>query len=127
MTILRETTGESKSRNTRHIDFTICFAPTEQTATDPRRQMEEAFQRLYDHSFSGRNPPSGILIQVYPPNWVEEFTIPLRPPIQNSPNVVAEALMRVNEEYGGDLDLFDGVSEVRIIAVWPLDPRRGST
>ena len=35
--------------------------------------------------------------------------------------------MRVNEEYGGGLDLFDGVSEVRIIAVWPLDPRRGST
>ena len=118
MTILRETTGESKSRNTRHIDFTICFAPTEQTATDPRRQMEEAFQRLYDHSFSGRNPPSGILIQVYPPNWVDEFTIHLRPLEQNSPNAVAEAMMKVNEEYGGDLDLFDGASEVGIIAVW---------
>ena len=126
MTILREKTGESKSRNTRHIDFTICFAATEQTAADPRRQMEEAFQRLYDHSFSARSPPFGILIQVYPPNWVDEFTIPLRPLIQNSPNVVAEAMMKVNEEYGGGLNLFDGTSEVRIIAVWPLDPKKGT-
>ena len=126
MTILREKTGESKSRNTRHIDFTICFAATEQTAADPRRQMEEAFQRLYDHSFSARSPPSGILIQVYPPNWVDEFTIPLRSLIQNSPNVVAEAMMKVNEEYGGGLNLFDGTSEVRIIAVWPLDPKKGT-
>ena len=127
MTILREKTGESKSRNTRHTDFTICFTPTEQTATDPRQQMEDAFQRLYDRSFSRRNPPSGILIQVYPPNWVDEFTIPLRPLEQNSPNVVAEAMMKVNEEYGGGLDLFDGASEVRIIAVWPLDRNNGIT
>ena len=87
--------------------------------------MEEAFQKLYDRSFSARSPPSGILIQVYPPNWVDEFTIPLRPLEQNSPNVVAEAMMKVNEEYGGGLDLFDGASEVRIIAVWPLDRNNG--
>ena len=127
MSILREKSGESKSRNTRHIDFTICFAPTEQTPTDPRHQMEEAFQLLYDRSFSRTDPPSGILIQVYPPNWVDEFTIPLRPLEQNSPNVVAEAMMKVNEEYGGGLDLFDGASEVRIIAVWPLDQNNGIT
>ena len=125
MTIVREKSGESKSRNTRHIDFTISFKPTKQTATDPRLQMEEAFQLLYDRSFSASNPPTGILIQVYLPNWVDEFTIPLRPLIQNSPNVVAEAMMKVNEEYGGGLDLFDGASEVRIIAVWPLDPNEG--
>ena len=89
--------------------------------------MEEAFQKLYDRSFSARNPPSGILIQVYPPNWVDEFTIPLRPLIQNSPSVVAEAIIKVNEEYGGRLDLFDRASEVRIIAVWPLDPKKGLT
>ena len=81
---------------------------------------------LYDHAFSARNPPSGILIQVYPPNWVDEFTIPLRPLEQNLPNVVAEAMMKVNEEYGGGLDLFDGASEVRIIAVWPLDRNNGN-
>ena len=127
MTILREKIGESKSRNTRHTDFTICFTPTKQTATDPRQQMEEAFQKLYNRAFSRRNPPSGILIQVYPPNWVDEFTIPLRPLEQNSPNVVAEAMMKVNEEYGGGLDLFDGASEVRIIAVWPLDRNNGIT
>ena len=33
--------------------------------------------------------------------------------------------MKVNEEYGGGLELFDGASEVRIIAVWPLDPKKG--
>ena len=44
---------------------------------------------------------------------------------QNSPNVVAEAMMKVNEEYGGGLDLFDGASEVRIIAVWPLGRNNG--
>ena len=125
MTILQEKTGESKSRNTRYIDFTLCFAPIEQTATDPRRQMEEAFQKLYDHAFSARNLFSGILIQIYPPNWVDEFTIPLRPLEQNSPNVVAEAMMKVNEEYGGGLDLFDGASEVRIIAVWPHNRNNG--
>ena len=126
MKILKEKTGESKSRNTRHIDFTVCFAATDQTATDPKRQMTEAFTRLYESSFSGRDPPTGILIQVYPPNWVDEFTIPLRPLEQNSPDVVAEAMMKVNEEYGGGLDLFDGASEVRIIAVWPMDRNRGA-
>ena len=83
--------------------------------------MEEAFQQLYDSSFCGRNPPSGILIQVYPPNWVDEFTIPLRPLEQNSPNVVAKAIMKVNDEYRGGLDLFAGAREVRLIAVWPID------
>ena len=126
MRILREKTGESESRNTRHIDFTVCFAATELTATDPKRQMTEAFIQLYESAFAGRDPPTGILIQVFPPNWVEEFTIPLRPLEQNSPDVVAEAMMKVNEEYGGGLDLFDGASEVRIIAVWPLDRNRGA-
>ena len=78
--------------------------------------MADAFTKLYESAFSGRDPPTGILIQVFPPNWVEDFTIPLRPLEQNSPNVVAEAMMKVNEEYGGGLDLFDGASEVRIIA-----------
>ena len=126
MRILKEKTGESESRNTRHIDFTVCFAATEQTATDPERQMTEAFTKLYESAFAGRDPPTGILIQVFPPNWVKEFTIPLRPLEQNSPDVVAEAMMKVNEEYGGGLDLFDGASEVRIIAVWPLDRNRGA-
>lgn len=88
---------------------------------DPRKQLEDAFTLLYERSFDGtERPPSGILLQFSPPNWVEEFTIPLRPLSQNSPAVVAEALMQVNEKYGGGLDLFDGVTEVRIIAVWPL-------
>ena len=124
MKILKEKSGENKSRNTRNIDFTLCFAPNKETTVDPRRQLEEAFTKLYERALGGMEQPKGILLQVYPPNWVEEFTIPLRPPIQNSPNVVAEALMRVNKEYGECLNLFDGASEVRIIAVWSLDPRR---
>ena len=124
MKILKEKSGENKSRNTRHIDFTLCFAPNRETTIDPRKQLEDAFTKLYERAFGEMEQPKGILIQVYPPNWIEEFTIPLRPPIQNSPNVIAEALMKVNEEYGGGLDLFDGASEVRIIAVWSLDPRR---
>ena len=40
-------------------------------------------------------------------------------------NGSTEAMMKVNEEYGGGLDLFDGASEVRIIAVWPLDRNNG--
>ena len=125
MTILNEKTGENRSRNTRHVDFSVRFAPTRQTAIDPRQQLKEAFSRLYARAFSGNAPPSGILLQFYPPNWVEEFTIPLRPPEQNSPEVVAEALMQVNEKYEGGLHLFDGNSEVRIIAVWPLQPNSG--
>ena len=127
MKILKEKSGENKSRNTRHIDFTLCFAPNRKTTIDPRKQLEDAFTKLYERAFGEMEQPKGILIQVYPPNWIEEFTIPLRPPIQNSPNVVAEALIRVNEEYGGGLDLFDGASEVRIIAVWPLDRNNGYT
>ena len=34
--------------------------------------------------------------------------------------------MKVNEEYGGGLDLFDGASEMRVIAVWPLDRNKGN-
>lgn len=125
MTIMNEKTGENRSRNTRHIDFTVRFQPTSQTAIDPRQQIEETISKLYERSFSGRLQPSGILLQFYPPNWIEEFTIPLRPLQQNSPSVVAEALMQVNEKYGGGLDLFNGTSEVRIIAVWPLDQNSG--
>ena len=93
MTILKEQAGESKTRNTRHIDFTLCFKANKETSIDPRNQLEEAFTKLYAHAFSGREQPSGILLQFYPPNWVDEFTIPLRPLEQNSPNVVANALM----------------------------------
>ena len=125
MTILKEQTGESKSRNTRHIDFTLCFTANKETSIDPRSRIEEAFTKLYAHAFTGRDQPSGILLQFYPPNWVDEFTIPLRPLEPNSPNVVAEALMKMNEENGGGLELFDGASEVRIIAVRSLDPKKG--
>ena len=126
MTIISEKTGESKTRNTRHIDFTLRFAPTRHTAIDPEQQLTDVFQRLYDRSFGGgRELPAGIIIQVHPPNWEKEFTIPLRPLCQNSPEAVAAALIKVNEEYNGGLDLFDGTSEVRIIAVWKLDPTRG--
>ena len=126
MTILKEKTEESKSRNTRHIDFNLHFMANKETSIDPRSQLEDAFTKLYAHAFSGRDQTSGILLQFYPPNWVEEFTIPLRPPEQNSPNVVAGSLMKVNKEYGRRLDLFDGASEVRIIVVWPLDPKKGT-
>ena len=77
MTILKEKTGESKSRNTRHIDFTLHFTANKETSIDPRSQLEDAFTKLYAHAFSGRDQPSGILLQFYPPNWVDEFTIPL--------------------------------------------------
>ena len=73
MTILKEQAGESKSRNTRHIDFTLCFTANKETSIDPRSQLAEAFTKLYAHAFSGRDQPSGILLQFYPPNWVDEF------------------------------------------------------
>ena len=44
MKILKEKTGESKSRNTRHIDFTVCFTSTAQTATNPKQQMAGPLQ-----------------------------------------------------------------------------------
>lgn len=125
MEIIREKTSESTSRNTRHIDFTLRFASNTSTAINPEQQLTEAFQRLFDRSFGGgREPPAGVIIQVYPPNWEKEFTIPLRPLIQNSPSAIAAALIKVNEEYNGGLDLFDGTSDVRIIAIWRLDPAR---
>ena len=43
MKILKEKSGENKSRNTRHIDFTLCFAPNRETTIDPRKQLEDAF------------------------------------------------------------------------------------
>ena len=93
--------------------------------TDPKSQMAEAFAKLYESSFAGSDPPTRILIQVFPPNWLEDFTISLRQLEHNSPDTVAEAMMKVNKEYGGGLDLFDGFSEVHIIAVWPLDRIKG--
>ena len=122
MTVVRESSSENSSRNTRHIDMTITF--TAAAMFDPRQQLEESFKRLYDRIFAHGERPSGILIQMYPPNFEKEFTIPLRPMEQNSPSAVAEAIIRINEEYNGGLDLFNGTSDVRIIAVWPLNPAR---
>ena len=62
MKILKEKSGENKSRNTRHIDFTLCFAPNKETTIDPRRQLEKAFTKLYERTFNGIEQPKGILI-----------------------------------------------------------------
>ena len=57
------------------ISLSVLLQLNKQLQTHAVKCVEDAFQKLYDRSFSQRNPPSGILIQVYPPNWVEEFTI----------------------------------------------------
>ena len=44
---------------------------------------------------------------------------------QNNPDAIAEQVMQLNEQYNADLDLFNGLIEFRLYAVWPLEANAG--
>lgn len=120
MTILSEQRKDNPSRNTKQAAFTLKFAATAATALNPKQQLTNAFSELYSRLFAADSPPARILLQFFPPNFEAAFSIPLRPLEQNNPDAVAEELLRLNERYNAQLDLFNGTSEFKIYAVWPL-------
>jgi len=64
----------------------------------------------------------GFLIWV--PNLDHDFGIPLRPIEQNSPLVLAEAILRHHEQYNTALDIFNGNTRIKVYAVWPLNEQQ---
>jgi hypothetical protein len=125
--ILEEQEANSRSRNTRALTFTTRFNESGIRSADPRRYLESAMEFLFQRLFeTGSAVPSAVGVQVQPPNFTDgPFTIPLRPPLQNSPATVAEALLMVNEQYNGGLDLFNGTTVIKIFCVWPLEVTGG--
>ena len=81
MEITSENFSESKSRNTRTVDFTILFNASPNVALDVNAEITSAIQLLYKRLFKdGEESPAQILVQVFPPNFNgEPLTIPLRP------------------------------------------------
>ena len=78
MDIASENISESKSRNTRTMDFTILFNSSPNVALDVNAEMRSAIQLLYKWLFKeGEESPAQILVQVFPPNFNGE-------PINNS-------------------------------------------
>ena len=127
MEIINEKTSESTSRKTRTIDFDILFKQATSIAENPTDEMTNSIKLMYARIFKqGEENPTQLLIQVFPPNFNgEPFTIPLRPYEQNNPDAVAEAILQANEKYNAGLELFDGKSHIRILAVWPLKQGEG--
>ena len=127
MEIINEKTSESLSRKTRTIDFDIIFKQAPSIAMNVNDEMTNAIKAMYARLFKlCEEPPIQILVQVFPPNFNgEPFTIPLRPYEQNNPDAVAEAILQANEKYNAGLELFDGKSHIRILAVWPLKQSEG--
>ena len=128
MEITSENISESKSRNTRTVDFTILFNSSPNVALDVNAEMRSAIRLLYKRLFKeGEESSAQILVQVFPPNFNgEPLTIPLRPFEQNNAEAVAEAILQANEKYNAGLELFDGKSNIRILAVWPLKSEEGA-
>ena len=120
MTILSEERKENRSRNTLQAAFTLKFTATPDTALDPKEQLRNAFSSLYSRFWFPSRIPLKILLQFNTANFERPFSIPLRPLEQNNPDAVAEQVMRLNEQYNAQLDLFNGVSEFKVYAVWPL-------
>lgn len=126
MEILAVEHKSNRSRKTRQSAFTLKFTATPATALDPKAQMVEAFTALFNRIFAVGEPrPAKILVQFFPPNFERPFCIPLRPMEQNNPDAIAEQVMQLNEQYNADLDLFNGLSEFRLYAVWPLEANAG--
>lgn len=114
--------SHSRSRHTRGIVAEVQFFPL-----DHRPQLtlqaviEELFQRLLAEY---EQPPIRIGLQLQPPDYHDVFTIPLRPPLQNNPGTLAEAICRLNEQSAANIDLLAGNTRVRVLAVWPLGENR---
>ena len=127
MEIINETMTESKSRKTRTVDFDILFKAAPSVATSVNEEMTNNIKALYSRLFNeSEEPPTQLLVQVFPPNFNDEpFTIPLRPFEQNNADAVSEAILQANEKYSAGLELFDGKSHIRILAVWPLSIAEG--
>ena len=76
---------------------------------------------------NGRQEPMLIGFLIWTPNMDHDFGIPLRPLEQNSPLVLAEAILRYHEQYNTALDIFNGNTRIKVYAVWPLDEQQALT
>ena len=119
--IIDEAPTNSRSRRTRSSWFRVRFERWEE-ASRPDCLLERALKALMDRVLAGRPPPKFIGVQVHPPNFRAPYTMPLRPPEQNSPAVLADAIERLQAQSAeGQLDLFAGDCEFKVVAVWTLD------
>ena len=117
--IIDEQPTGSRSRGTRSLFFTVKFKRWEE-ARRPDQLLERALKEMMQRVLGGHPDPKLVGIQVHPSNFRAPFTVPLRPPEQNSAPVLSEAIFRLQQQYGAELDLFSGTTEFKIVAVWPV-------
>ena len=53
-------------------------------------------------------------MQVHPTNFASAFSAPMRPPAQNTPEVLAEWVHRLISQSKAELDLFDGATVFKV-------------
>ncbi|KAL3090971.1 hypothetical protein niasHS_007346 [Heterodera schachtii] len=110
-------------RNTRGEICELRFLPLED-AERPDLLMEALIQHLLDRVLEGQPRPSLIGLQVHPPGFDRPYVIRLRPPEQNNAATLAAAIERLNEQSAAGIDLLEGRTITKVLAVWPLEAIR---
>jgi hypothetical protein len=82
------------------------------------RVFDELLGRLMNTN-EFRGPPRFIGLQFINKHMDTAFFVPLRPPQQNTPEVLAATLVALNRQSGGKLRLFRTKMQCKICAVWP--------
>jgi len=113
--------SRSRSRNTRGEITTIQFNPNDER---PDLTLAQLIDTLFHRVLDGRPPPLRVSLQVQPPSFQHPYTIPLRPPEQNTPKALAAAIERLNDISDAEIDLFSGETVCKVLAVWPLQSNR---
>jgi hypothetical protein len=112
--VLEETATESRSRNTKTNWFKVRFKRWTE-ANRPDKILARVLESLMAHVLRGKPAPSLVSVQVHPSNFDRPFIPPLRPPEQNNASALAESIMRLIDQSDAELDLFDGVTEFKVI------------
>uniref|UniRef100_A0A915NUX5 Uncharacterized protein n=1 Tax=Meloidogyne floridensis TaxID=298350 RepID=A0A915NUX5_9BILA len=115
----------SRSRNTKGEVCTVRFTPLEEQPR-PDLTLTTLIASLLERVLVDRPEPRLIGLQLHPPAFHNPFTVPLRPPAQNNAAALAAAIERLNEISQAGIDLLQGTTTTKVIAVWPVNAHRSS-
>lgn len=111
-----ERTG-SESRHTLTEQCSVRFHDFE-SADRPQNLLALCIDRLLRRVLAGRPEPARIGFQLQCPNFEKPFYVPLRPPRQNTAQVIADALQQVCEQSGDGTDIFTEPCQTKVLAIW---------
>jgi hypothetical protein len=112
--------ARNTARNTEQIRFAVRFKNVDDCER-PDQLLEMVLNAIFERLLEGRPPAKLIGLSLQPDDFQQPYNIPLRDPQQNTPAVIAAAILDFQRRYP-TLGLFNGGCQIKVNIVWPLNP-----